>query len=672
MVVNCMFKTKLFSLLAVFMMVSSVMSQNINSCDENLGNGNKFYKIDLSNDVKSIVFNYKKCNLNLSDFTYLSYYVNNASEKDIIVDVQYFGPQQRHVNQGRFFVAKQSKKQHNLILCRQKLPKTSSWEPYFPEVRGLPGHYVRHWNAFNLEEVKSVEISISSNDIFNSNDIIEVSNPFGYKSFEFASKDFKEQTLPLLDDMGQYASESWENKLSNLGALKTLGKKDIKKYANAKFNKGLSKYGGFKSAERQEAKGFFYTKKINGKWWFVDPNGYLFWSQGVTGTAKGSATSTKNRRALFSTFAKDKATTDWLNLKTSIDNNSINFYELNIKRKYGTDWEDMQDQVSSGRMKSWGLNTYGAWSSIPRVNKHPFTLIIHPNKQGIGNIKKMIDPFSDAFHQDLKRRLSWLESYKNDPWLLGVFVNNELHFRSEMDIPNEILGLNNDVPARKAFENMLRNKYGIIKSLNEAWGSNFDAFKNIRGNNEKQYTEQFNSDMMAYLQYFAETYYKLVATELKNVLPNHLYFGSRLHGEAKYNKPVQKAASKYCDVISFNIYEYSVKGFKIHTDIDKPALIGEFHFGTGSHGVWGVGLRSAYDLENQAALYEQYIKDASTHPNFVGAHWFQWADQPATGRGSDGENFRIGLVNVTDQPYQTMVDALKSTSKQIYNNRINN
>lgn len=124
-------------------------------------------------------------------------------------------------------------------------------------------------------------------------------------------------------------------------------------------------------------------------------------------------------------------------------------------------------------------------------------------------------------------------------------------------------------------------------------------------------------------------------------------------------------------MISFNIYEYSVKGFKIHTEIDKPAIIGEFHFGTGSHGVWGVGLRAATDLENQAQLYQQYIKDAVSHPQLIGAHWFQWSDQPATGRGGDGENFRIGLVSITDQPYESMTNAIKEVANEILKSRLN-
>ncbi len=84
-------------------------------------------------------------------------------------------------------------------------------------------------------------------------------------------------------------------------------------------------------------------------------------------------------------------------------------------------------------------------------------------------------------------------------------------------------------------------------------------------------------------------------------------------------------------------------------DVDRPWLIGEFHYGTGSHGIWGSGLIPAMDLEHQAELYEAYVNEVLDHPNFAGAHWFQWADHVTTGR-YDGENYRIGFVKtILDQ-----------------------
>lgn len=646
-----------------------IHAQSINACN------NKFEKdslivLDRSEELKSVVFNYQKCDLNLSDFTYLGVDIHNKSSAKIIVDVQYFGPHKNHVNQGRYFVDAKTAETAKLILYRTKLKNDSPWYQYFEKVRGLPGGFTTHWNAFDLSEVKKVVVTISSEEPIDGDILIKA--PKGIEKLRFDSSSLKNQKFPILDEMGQYVSDTWEGKINDVDTLTKLGLRDIKKYSKAKVSQEFSKYGGWKKGPKKEAKGFFYTTKQDGKWWFVDPEGYLFLSQGVTGVASNSSTSRKNRAVLFTDFEKEKSSPDWIYLKDSYQKNNTNFYELNLKRKYGFNWKEIHEQVTAGRMKSWGLNTYGAWSRPSTIKKHPFTLIIHPKKQGIGKISKMVDPFSEAFKQDLISKIKQLQKYKTDPWLLGVFVNNELHWGNEFTIPNEILKLKNHIPARKAFEKMLKNKYQSIEGLNKAWQSDFESFKSINDTDKSSFTTVFQKDMLSYFKHFTETYFKTTANELKKVLPNHLYFGSRFHGKVKYNKTLHKAASKYCDVISFNIYEYSVKDFKVHTEIDKPAIIGEFHFGTGSHGVWGVGLRSATSVEHQAQLYQQYMYDVIKHPSFIGAHWFQWVDQLATGRGSDGENFRIGIVNITDQPYKPLIEAIQKTSKELYQIRKNN
>jgi hypothetical protein len=71
---------------------------------------------------------------------------------------------------------------------------------------------------------------------------------------------------------------------------------------------------------------------------------------------------------------------------------------------------------------------------------------------------------------------------------------------------------------------------------------------------------------------------------------------------------------------------------------------------------------------NQAergVAYQYYVEHAAAHPEVIGTHWFQWIDQPATGR-PDGENYNIGWVDVTDQPYQELVAAAKVTHARLF------
>jgi hypothetical protein len=69
-------------------------------------------------------------------------------------------------------------------------------------------------------------------------------------------------------------------------------------------------------------------------------------------------------------------------------------------------------------------------------------------------------------------------------------------------------------------------------------------------------------------------------------------------------------------------------------------------------------------MEERAVAYRYYVENAAAHPALIGTHWFQWIDQPSTGR-FDGENYNIGLVDVTDRPYPEMIKAAKETFKRL-------
>jgi agarase len=68
-------------------------------------------------------------------------------------------------------------------------------------------------------------------------------------------------------------------------------------------------------------------------------------------------------------------------------------------------------------------------------------------------------------------------------------------------------------------------------------------------------------------------------------------------------------------------------------------------------------------------MYRDYVGSVLDHPAFVGCHWFQYADEPLTGRTWDGENYNIGIVDVTDTPYPEMIAAAKQIHSEAYRRR---
>jgi hypothetical protein len=131
------------------------------------------------------------------------------------------------------------------------------------------------------------------------------------------------------------------------------------------------------------------------------------------------------------------------------------------------------------------------------------------------------------------------------------------------------------------------------------------------------------------------------------------------------------ACAEICDVISFNIYAPKLNHdtYRFLLPLDKPVIIGEFHFGALDRGMFHPGLVAAANQRERARMYEEYVNSVLDHPLFVGCHWFQYMDQPLTGRWFDGENYNIGFVSITDTPYPEMVAAARRVHGQMYRRR---
>jgi hypothetical protein len=127
------------------------------------------------------------------------------------------------------------------------------------------------------------------------------------------------------------------------------------------------------------------------------------------------------------------------------------------------------------------------------------------------------------------------------------------------------------------------------------------------------------------------------------------------------------ASKEFFDVFSINIYDYTARKEMIRNIYDLtglPIVIGEFHFGVPGRGL-APGLAQTKDLYERAVAYRYYVENAAAHPAIIGTHWFQWIDQPSTGR-FDGENYNIGFVDVTDRPYKDMVNAAQEIFERLY------
>jgi hypothetical protein len=160
-----------------------------------------------------------------------------------------------------------------------------------------------------------------------------------------------------------------------------------------------------------------------------------------------------------------------------------------------------------------------------------------------------------------------------------------------------------------------------------------------------------------------EDYLNLVCSAVRKYDSNHMIVGIRFGG--KVADEVLHAARIF-DVCSINVYEYepTKQLERAYRLTGRPLLIGEFHIGVPENGL-GSGLVQAMNQTERGIAYRYFVEQGMSLPYCLGCHWFTWRDEPVLGR-MDGENYNIGLVDVTDRPYPELTDAIKATNKRLF------
>jgi len=490
--------------------------------------------------------------------------------------------------------------------------------------------------------------------------------------------------FPFIDEFGQFIHKDWPGKTHSQEELIAHDKVEQKDLAANPGPTDRNKYGGWTAGPKLKATGFFRAQKYKNKWWLVDPHGRLFWSHGIDCVRSANATPISDRENYFqnlpkanSPFATFYGRGGWAPhgyYKDHSPYRTYDFSQANFLRKYGPDWRQKFAEITHRRLKSWGINTIANWSDakIYLMRKTPYVATISYNSRRLegsqGYWGKFYDVFDTSFRQALRRRLEReKDASAGDPWCVGYFVHNELSWGDETSLAAAALISPPDQPAKKVFVEDLKAKYKSIDKLNNVWGTNHKAWDALLQSTQAPDKKKAHDDLTAFYTKTAETYFKIIREECKKAAPNQLYMGCRF---AWVNDRAARAATKFCDIVSYNRYSYSVENHRLPDDIDMPVIIGEFHFGALNRGMFHTGLRKTTNQQDRADKYKSYVQGALRNPYIVGTHWFQYKDQATTGRG-DGENYQIGFIDICDKPYPETIKACREVGYTMYDYRIN-
>jgi len=496
----------------------------------------------------------------------------------------------------------------------------------------------------------------------------------------------------IVDRYGQYTRGQWPEKIDSDSALRAA---EVAAPLAAK-PADADRYGGRLDGQAQQRTGWFHTQKQGGRWQLVTPDGHSFFSLGVNAvTADGGRSYVAGREFMFNDLPPDSGA--WAAFYGNGDNRNkdqgasqgigynhgrwFDFHAANLYRVDGKGWLDAWRARTLNRLRAWGFNTIGNWSDpvLGQAHRLPYTRSIniagdYANvASGFDYWGRMPDPFDPRFVQATEAAVVKASGdVHDDPWLIGYFADNELAWagvgpQGRWGLAVGTLAGDAKSPAKQAFIAMLRKKYVAPETLSAAWGIALDSWSalNVTGFHAPAPSEAhpgIAADYSTWLRDYADTYFRTVADAIHRHDPHHLFLGGRF----AVNTPEAVAAcAQFCDVVSFNVYadlpQHGFDAAAMH-QLDKPVLISEFHFGSDDRGPFGKGVVSVWNEQQRGEAYARFIAAAAANPDVVGAHWFEYIDQPVTGRLLDGENSHIGLVGITDIPFGGFVEAVRAAN----------
>jgi hypothetical protein len=323
------------------------------------------------------------------------------------------------------------------------------------------------------------------------------------------------------------------------------------------------------------------------------------------------------------------------------------------------------------RVRSAGFKGLGAWCNpVFHQLDVPMTRDLNLWAHAHGADARLYSPNWRVIIEEAIARQ--VEPLRDNPNLVGYYTDNELDWSDAGAGPAAYFdNLAADDPNKNKVISVIQTQWPDVASFNAAWNLNIETWEELRwiATLPHQPAEAYGKLLDAWVEQLATDYFATTTELLRKYDPNHLILGVRFKGNAP--KEVVRAQRGRTDAVSINYYPSDAKldadMFPMVTrEADQPIIITEYSFHSldgrsGNRNTFGF---SAQVLDQQARAdgYKLFTQRLARVPYIIGADWFQWMDEPPSGRTMDGEDVNFGIVDVDDRPYELLVDAIRETT----------
>lgn len=480
---------------------------------------------------------------------------------------------------------------------------------------------------------------------------------------------------PFIDAYGQSIHSRWPGKVRSDADLKRATADEAVRARTWTRPVGIDRFGGWTQAGwREEPTGYFRVTRRNGVWWLVSPEGNPCFYTGMNSLCglAWERTPVDGREFLFQwlpprtgAYAAAWNRNDW---GSTDGGNTVAIQAANMLRKYGPDWQKVATTAASRRLRQWAFAGGGKWGSVPDLPCTP--VLAHYD---IPNVARHPDIFDadirDRFRETLRKQIA---PQRRDPLVLGWSLGNEY---DEIVTKAEIQDILRKPAATPAKREMIRFGVATLYAGDAARAA--EAWRVAAGTvGALMETDPTPSpaDLERMRLHYADAYYKFIYTTVKEIDPDHLYLGFWIVPGWWENADDWRVSAPYCDVIGYDRYALDYMDAQtaaLVKETRKPILCGEFSFPPTYRGTRGFGVYPTHvaDEVESGDAYARWIRAAAADPYCVGGIWFQYRDQPLTGRGPGkgtalvyGEHYAFGVVDLCDRPKVTLVERMRKAN----------
>jgi hypothetical protein len=398
-------------------------------------------------------------------------------------------------------------------------------------------------------------------------------------------------------------------------------------------------------AELRGTPGFWRIGRTgDGVWWFVSPTGTAEWLNTVTTVVP--------YQLGRDTVGPHYASKDWSGRHTA---------------------EDLRTWAAAtlARVREKGFKGLGAWSHpIFHEFDVPITRDLNVWTYVATECRRFYSPqWAETARRAIREQVLPL---RENVHLVGYYTDNELDWSDAGAGPALYFdNLAPNDPNRQAVIRVIRDLWPTVEAFNADWGTgltDLNALTELPAL-PTDATNAYGQLFSAWLERLARDYFRLTTELIREYDPNHLILGVRFKGYAP--REVVRASRGYTDAQSINYYvsdgRLDADMFRwIYEESGQPIIVTEYAFHaldgrSGNRNTVGFSAQVP-DQQARADGYRLFTGRLARVPFVIGADWFQWNDEPPSGRTLDGEDVNFGIVDIDDRPYELLAQAVLETT----------